>query len=211
MLQLTNFRKAYEAQTVLSIPELKLEPAIYWLKGENGAGKSTFLKSIAGIIPFEGEVRVHDVSLRRQRMQFTKNVSFGDAEPVFPSFLTGNDLVNFFQDTKGRMNRTSDELKQRFGVQRYLGNKVGTYSSGMLKKLSLVLAFIGAPKLILLDEPFITLDTDAVSVLQEVIAGCRDISFIISSHQELSLASPFQVLEIQQQTIIQAKHVLAVQ
>ena len=210
MLQLTNFRKPYDVQTIFSIPNLQLEQGVYWLKGENGSGKSTFLRSVAGIIPFEGEITVHAVSLRKQRMQYTRDVFFAEAEPIFPSFLTGNDLINFYKEAKGENTTLADELINFFRSEPYLKNKVATYSSGMIKKLSLVLAFIGQPKLVLLDEPFITLDVEAVRVLQDLIsATSMQTSFIISSHQELVLERPYNVLEIQQQTIIPTNHVLA--
>lgn len=210
MLQLTNFRKAYETQTVFSITQMDLEPGVFWVKGQNGSGKSTFLKCLAGIIPFEGDVRVHQVSLRKQRMLYTRDVSFAEAEPVFPSFLTGNDLINFYKEAKGDIGEVPEVLMKRFNMMSYIKNRVATYSSGMLKKLSLVLAFIGQPKFILLDEPFITLDVDAVNVLQEVISiSAMQTSFIISSHQELLLSRPYTVMEIQQQTIMHTNHVLA--
>ena len=73
---------------------------------------------------------------------------------------------------------------------------MSSYSSGMLKKLSLVLAFIGNPVLILLDEPFITLDMDAVRGLQQLIEQkqAAGVSFCISSHQDLEIRCPFSTL-----------------
>ena len=96
-------------------------------------------------------------------------------------------------------------------MQSYLKNKLNTYSSGMLKKLSLLVAFVGDPKLVLLDEPFITLDTDAVSALDQIIANCyqNGVSFLISSHQALQLELPFHTLTIHQKNIEQEKHAVA--
>lgn len=202
MLQITNYRKAYGAEPVLTIPELALSQGTYWLKGENGAGKSTLLRSIAGLIPFDGDIRVDNINLRKQRMAYTRIVSLAEAEPVYPSFLTGADLLLFYRKTKGE-NILLQEVTGAFGMQGYLKNKIGSYSSGMLKKLSLLLAFAGSQKLILLDEPFITLDADAVRVLQNVIADLseKDTSFIISSHQELGLAVSYGILKVRQHTI----------
>lgn len=209
MLQIDNYKKAYGGNVVLSISNFRLDKGVYWLKGENGAGKSTLLRSIAGLIPFEGEVQVQNTSLRRQRNRFTQIVSFSEAEPVYPLFLTGLDLLRFYEQTKGRCNEAVHTLKKGLGMQGYLDQKVGTYSSGMLKKLSLLLAFAGKPELILLDEPFITLDVNAVTILQDVISAFskQGISFIISSHQELTLDANFQILKIHQHTIQRADHV----
>jgi ABC-2 type transport system ATP-binding protein len=209
MLQITNYKKAYGSQPVLAIPQLQLTGGIYWLKGENGAGKTTLLKSVAGLIPFEGEMVVDNIPLRKQRMLYTRKVAFAEAEPVYPLFLTGSELIRFYEETKGKNKIVTNRLINDLGMQSYLANKVSTYSSGMLKKLSLLLAFTGDSTLILFDEPFITLDADAVKVIQELIADCywKEISFIISSHQVLEISVPYNTLSVQQQTIQQENNV----
>ena len=77
---------------------------------------------------------------------------------------------------------------------------MGTYSSGMLKKLSLVLAFIGHPKLILLDEPLVTIDKESVPILYSLVKKYSDegVSFIFTSHQafEATNLSPIKELEV---------------
>src|SRR5829696_227053 len=203
MLQIANYQKAYGSSPVLTIPNLKLSGGIYWLKGQNGAGKTTLLKSIAGMIPFEGQVIVDNIDLRKQRMLYTRKVSFAEAEPVYPGFLTGNDFVQLYEETKGKNEVLVKRLITELGMKSYLSNKVSTYSSGMLKKLSLLLAFTGDPGLILLDEPFVTLDVAAVHVLQQLIAESyvNGISFLISSHQEIELTISYTTLLIHQQTI----------
>jgi len=203
MLQIANYQKAYGSEPVLTIPQLHLVEGIYWLKGENGAGKTTFLKSVAGLIPFDGEINVHNTSLRKLRMLYTRIVSFAEAEPVYPTFLTGNDLLRFFRETKGSNEEMEQRIINAFGMKSYLPNKIDTYSSGMLKKLSLLLAFTGNPKLILLDEPFITLDTKAVLKLEQLITEsfANGISILVSSHQPLELDMAYSTLAINQKTI----------
>jgi ABC-2 type transport system ATP-binding protein len=212
MLQIVNYQKAYGSNPVLIVPHLELSHGIYWLKGENGAGKTTFLKSVAGIIPFEGEINVTEISIRKQRMLYTKIVSFAEAEPVYPSFLSGNDLIDFFSKTKGRNEMAERSIISDFGMQSYLPQKISTYSSGMLKKLSLLLGFAGNPKLILLDEPFITLDVDAVSMLEKLIVTSfkKGTSILVSSHQQLEINTAYTTLAIQHKTIQQETNVAAV-
>jgi ABC-2 type transport system ATP-binding protein len=205
MLCIRNYKKAYEGHTVLQIENLQLADGLYWLKGENGSGKTTFLKSLAGLIPFEGVLEVHGINLRKQRRKYTQIVTFAEAEPVYPSFLTGFELLQFYLQTKGGNEKDARQIAEVFDMTSYLNNKVDTYSSGMLKKLSLLLAFTGAPRLILLDEPLITLDVKAVETLQHLIlaAHANGVSFLISSHQELTLKEPCQRLRIHQKTIEQ--------
>ena len=84
-------------------------------------------------------------------------------------------------------------------MQTYIDSPLGTYSNGMLKKLSLVLAFIGTRRLVLLDEPLITLDSQALKILYQWIVdkNTQDgTSFLLSSHQELNTETLFFAQEI---------------
>lgn len=188
MLSITNFSKKYpgSAAPVLSINECILKEGIYWIKGENGSGKTSLMKSIAGIIPFEGAIAVNDLHIHKNRMEYAKIVNYAEAEPVYPPFLSGKELINFYKSAKD--GDFPDPLIKELGADHFLHQRTATYSSGMLKKLSLVLAFIGSPKLILLDEPLIALDTAAVEVLQSTILGYHKngVSFLITSHQLLN-------------------------
>jgi ABC-2 type transport system ATP-binding protein len=198
MVKITNFKKSYGDTTVLSIPRVELPHNIYWLKGENGSGKTTLIRSMAGLIPFDGEIVVGNADIRRQRIEYRSKVNYAEAEPQYPAFVTGNDLMQFYAETKKAQPQQVAELKNYFGIDSFSGNKVGTYSSGMMKKLSLVLGFIGNPELILLDEPLITLDQQSVTRLQQLIEDHYNsgTTFIITSHQEISFtaASPSRLL-----------------
>ncbi len=192
-LSFTNYRKTFGAVEVLNINDLTLETGIYWVKGENGSGKSTLFKSIAGIIDFEGNIVLNQsLNLHKQTVEFRKMVNFAEAEPLFPEFLTGKDLINLFTEAKNASTLQSEIYLSDMKMQTYINEPIGAYSSGMLKKLSIVLAFLGKPQLILLDEPLITLDTDSLKILykwieKKFVEDC--VSFLISSHQPLCFDS----------------------
>ena len=188
MLLITNFIKKYPGSSapVLSISKCILKEGIYWIKGENGSGKTSLMKSVAGIISFEGDIAVNDLHIHKNRMDYTRMVNYAEAEPIYPPFLNGKELIDFYKATKA--GGFPDVLIKGLGVEHFMHQKIVTYSSGMLKKLSLVLGFIGSPKLILLDEPLIALDVAAVEVLQSAILRYREkgVSFLITSHQSLN-------------------------
>ena len=93
-----------------------------------------------------------------------------------------------FAEAKSGTNEQKEFYTQTIGLQPYMDQPLGTYSSGMLKKLSLILAFMGKPKLILLDEPLITVDVTSLEVLYNWIIErnkSEGTSFVLASHQSL--------------------------
>jgi ABC-2 type transport system ATP-binding protein len=186
MLQFANVYKTYDQQPVLEICSLKLERNIYWLQGINGSGKTTFLSMLAGLIPFKGDILLDGINLRESPLSYRRLVNFAEAEPLYPDFITGLELVSFYQDIRKAASVQTDLLVNLFKMHRFLSMPVGTYSSGMIKKLSLLLAFIGKPSLILLDEPLATLDEGSIHVLPDLIRAYHKefkTCFIFSSHQ----------------------------
>jgi ABC-2 type transport system ATP-binding protein len=181
-------KKNYQDVPILDIAKLELPAGIYWLQGENGAGKTTCMKVMAGLIPFKGEIVLQgNVSSREHPVQFRRLINYAEAEPFYPSFLTGRDLLDLYLQTKGGNREEIREISKRLGVDIFVNNPVSSYSSGMLKKLSLLLAFTGTPALILLDEPLITIDTRALAILYDLIRiySAKGVSFCITSHQPL--------------------------
>ncbi|PIQ20860.1 MAG: ABC transporter [Cytophagales bacterium CG18_big_fil_WC_8_21_14_2_50_42_9] len=189
MLHFAKFRKSYGSYLALAIEDLTILSGIYWIKGVNGSGKSTLLKTMAGILYFDGDISINkQISLKNQAIAYRQLVNFAEAEPIFPEFLTGKELVQVFAAAKNAPTGQEDYYIESMHLQPYLNQPVSTYSSGMLKKLSLVLAFMGKPRIILLDEPLITLDQAALNIFYKWIAREHQqnkTSFFISSHQAL--------------------------
>jgi ABC-2 type transport system ATP-binding protein len=191
MLLFKNFSKSYNDQLVISIPELKLEPGTYWIRGENGSGKSTLFRSLAGLQPYQGTIELSGtVDLREQPLEFRRRVNFSEAEPLFPGFITSKDLIEFVGTARGADVNQQRSITSRLGIDTFIDKRCETYSSGMLKKLSLALAFLGRPNVIILDEPLITLDEQARNTLLGMIAEVDkkgDVITLLSSHQSLDL------------------------
>ena len=188
MLHFVEFKKFYGNYPALTITDFNIGPGVYWIKGVNGSGKSTLLKSIAGILAFDGNIVLDGgISIKKQPVSYRKLVNFAEAEPLFPEFLTGKEMVNLFASAKDAPVGQEQHFIENMKMQSYIDRPIGTYSSGMLKKLSLVLAFLGKPKLILLDEPLITIDTESLKVLYKWIREQHGngVSFMLSSHQAL--------------------------
>jgi ABC-2 type transport system ATP-binding protein len=206
MLHFTQFEKSYGTEPVIAIPDLTIKEGIYWLQGENGAGKTTLLKTVAGLIPFKGRISIGNTDIKKQRVTYRKLINWADAEPLYPDFLSGIDLIDFYEQTKLSDRSETIKILKAFGADQFIRQKVSTYSSGMTKKLSITLAFIGQPKWILLDEPLITLDTAAVNACLSLIHeyNQRGVSFLITSHQSFIQSAPFatQFLHVKNKTLV---------
>lgn len=206
MLHVSSFSKSYGSQLILKVPSLVLDQGIHWLKGSNGSGKTTFFRSVAGMLPFEGQIVLDgQYDIRQHAVAYRLRVNYGEAEPLYPEFVSAHDLVQFVAKAKRATPAQVEELAERLEIGHFWRNPVGTYSSGMLKKTSLVLAFLGNPTLIMLDEPLITIDERAVAQLYDLINAyrTRGASFLLSSHQDVrAMGLPLSSLwQVQDKTI----------
>jgi len=141
---------------------------------------------LAGILPFRGQIRLLGISLGRDPVAYRRMIGWADAEPLYPDFLTGVDLLAFYRDIIRPPAGQLDDLIGRLGVSSWLGSKASTWSAGMCKKISLLLAFMGRPALITLDEPLVTLDASGGAALFDLVRERyhrEGTGFILSSHQ----------------------------
>jgi ABC-2 type transport system ATP-binding protein len=184
MLEIQNFHKSYSTGFELNISELNMESGIHLIKGANGSGKSTLLKAIAGIHDFKGDIKINGISLKKEPITYRKLVNYSEAEPIFPPFLSLDELISFTVKMAHTSNQQIVELKEKLDIGDYSKNPISSYSSGMLKKSALLLSFLGNPELIILDEPFTTIDLATQKELKKLILSKLEngISFILTSH-----------------------------
>jgi ABC-2 type transport system ATP-binding protein len=183
-----DYHKKYGAHEVLSIPELTISGGVHWIKGVNGSGKSTLLKSISGIIPFEGDININGLNVKRNPVLSRRQVAYSEAEPVYPAFLTAMEIIDFVTQVRDIRETEKDAILKYFGVNDFRNQATGGYSTGMLKKLSLCMAFAGKVPWVLLDEPFAFIDHETEENLIKLIntRSREGINFIITSHHELN-------------------------
>lgn len=186
MIILTQFKKYFNDKLILDIPHFTFNEGIHWIKGQNGSGKTTLLRCMAGILPFSGSITLEGTPLTPSGKTYRSMVNYAEAEPRYPGFLTGLEMIGFYEKVNNEDPAVTKDLIKYFGMDAFIQDKLFSYSSGMLKKLSLVLTFIGQAKCLLLDEPLITLDQEAQSGLVKLIEKKRSggVSFIISTHQD---------------------------
>ena len=202
MLKIKNFSKSYNNHTIVAVENLEIPEGIHWFKGINGSGKSTFFRSVAGIIPFDGEISWKNLDIRNDAVPYRMKVNMSEADPLYPDYLSGYDLLSFIAAAKKADTSQLKQLSEILGVDVYWKSAIGTYSSEMLKKISLLSAFLGKPSLIMLDEPLITIDDCSVQIVYELVKEYAEklgVSFLLSSHQDFR----FEKLAIKNMYLVQ--------
>lgn len=135
----------------------------YGFIGHNGAGKSTTLKAVVGVLDFEeGEITIDGHSIRKEPIACKKQTAYIPDNPDIYEFYTGIQYLNFVADIFLIPSRLREERIKKyadlFEITETLGDLISSYSHGMKQKLALISAFIHEPKLLVLDEPFVGLD-----------------------------------------------------
>lgn len=175
MLRIEHYTKRF-GDTV-AVHDLSLHIAkgeIYGFIGHNGAGKTTTLKACAGILaPDEGEIYIDGISIRQDPLAVKKIIAYLPDDPQLYPFLTGIKYLNFIADifaipSDVRSARIA-ELAEKFQLTDALAQQISGYSHGMKQRLALIAAFMHAPRLILMDEPFVGLDPQASHLLKEMM------------------------------------------
>ena len=158
---------------------------VYALLGANGAGKSTLIRMMTGLAePDSGSVTVCGEEMRRRPLAAKRRVGYLPEELYFYQRLTGREYLRLVAGLKGADEARVTEEVEFFELSEVQGKWVGGYSLGMRKKLGLAAAFLGGPRVLVLDEPLNGLDVEMMRKLRERLAGERERgrAFLVSSH-----------------------------
>ena len=173
MLKINNLTKIYGDKKAVDDLTLHIQKGeIYGFIGHNGAGKTTTIKSCCGILEFdEGEIFIDGISVKENPMRCKEILAYIPDNPDLYEFLSGIKYINLIADVFGVSEEDRAERTRRyadlFGLTSDLAQPISSYSHGMKQKLALIAAFVHAPKLIIMDEPFVGLDPKAAFLLKE--------------------------------------------
>ena len=196
MLEIKDFSKVYKGgKRAVDHFNLTVEAGdIYGFIGHNGAGKSTTIKAVAGVLDFEeGEIFVDGHSVQKDPLECKKMIAYIPDNPDLYEHLTGIQYLNFIGDIFGVEKTEREERIGKYGdlfeITGALGDLISSYSHGMKQKLALISAFLHKPKLLLLDEPFVGLDPKASLILKNTMHElCNEGSAIFFSTHVLDVA-----------------------
>ena len=154
------------------------------LLGPNGAGKSTVIKSIAGLLRYDGSIRIQGKDARE--IEARKIFAYVPEIPNMYEALTVREHLEFMERAYGVVvtKQEREKLLERFELldkQDKLGNEL---SKGMMQKVSICCALIIKPQVILLDEPMVGLDPAAIKELKQVVLELKaqGVTVLISTH-----------------------------
>ncbi len=169
------------------------------LIGRNGAGKTTLLRILAGFSkPGKGSVSI--VGLEPRSTEARRRIGFiGHGISVYDE-LSASENLRLFAKLYGLPASAATDLLERVGLTRVKDGLVREFSRGMRQRLAIARAFLHEPSVLLLDEPFTSLDDRAIGVLQQLLRSARNrgASVIMSTHQlreAFELASDVALLD----------------
>ena len=170
ILEIVELRAGYGRRTVLENISISLAAGEWFvLLGPNGCGKSTLLDCVVGRLrPSGGEIRIGGFSLRKDPYAAKQRLGYGCAPDVLPSLLTARQCLEVHAAAKEQDGIGADllALAAELRFTPYLESFVDTLSLGTRQKLAVLLALVGDPLLIVLDEAFNGLDPASALILK---------------------------------------------
>ncbi|MER2151283.1 MAG: ABC transporter ATP-binding protein [Candidatus Limivicinus sp.] len=214
MLDIQHYSKSYSGdRKAADDVSLRVDSGdIYGFIGHNGAGKSTTIRAVVGVLDFtEGEIYIDGHSVKDEPMACKQVTAYIPDNPDLYENLTGIQYLNFVADVfqLGAAEREESIRKYAdlFEITDALGDLINSYSHGMKQKVAIISALIHRPKLLVLDEPFVGLDPKATFTLKEIMHEmCRQGTAIFFSTHVLDVAEKLcnKVAIIKQGRIIAA-------
>ena len=176
MIEIKNVSKTYNGKKkVLKNVSFKIESGeIFAFIGHNGAGKTTMIKCIMGILDFEeGDILVDNKSIKEEPLECKRIMAYVADNPDLYENMKAIDFINFICD----MYEVSEDIRREntlkyakiFEIEDKLNDDISSFSHGMKQKIALIAALAHDPKVLIMDEPFVGLDPKAVYDMKEIM------------------------------------------
>lgn len=175
MLEINHLSKKYKNSKFYSVKDLSItlkDGEIFGFLGKNGAGKSTTIKCITGILPFEeGEIKICGYDVQKNPIEAKLNIGYVPDNHAVYENLTGREYVNYmgniYRVPKDEIIERTAKFAKLFNMEHAIDNQIRSYSHGMHQKICIIAALIHNPKFWVLDEPLMGLDPQSTFEIRE--------------------------------------------
>ncbi len=190
VLNVSNLTKYYGKFKALDSVSFRVDKGwVYGYLGPNGAGKTTTIRLMLGLLkPNEGEVQITGINPSKDAVHALELVGYASELPTLQTFFTAEQLLDFM----GRMfglpvQARKEKIRQLLdlvGLTEWGKRRIGKYSKGMVQRLSVAVALVNDPMVLIMDEPTIGMDPEATAHFRDLFTNLskEGKTIFISSH-----------------------------
>jgi ABC-2 type transport system ATP-binding protein len=186
MITVTNLNQSFGKKLILESINIEINKhEICALVGRNGAGKSTFINSLLGLLPVkQGSITINNVQVTKKNLDWKKAIAYLPEKFQLYPMLTGFENITFFAEA---VEKTVDQER----IEKALKSvslwddremQVKKYSKGMLQRLGLAITLYQDSSILILDEPTSGIDPMGRKEILEVLKSLHDKTILLSSH-----------------------------
>ena len=176
MIEIKNVSKTYN-NTKLAIDNVSFDVKdgeIFAFIGHNGAGKTTMIKMIVGILDFDkGDILINNKSIKEDAVNCKLDMAYVPDNPDLYENMRAIDFINFICDMYDTPVSVRQENTLKYAkmieIENNLNDDISSFSHGMKQKIALIAALSHNPKILIMDEPFVGLDPKAVYDMKEIM------------------------------------------
>lgn len=166
--------KDWDKQKIVAVDNLSLtlnEGEIFGILGNNGAGKTTIIKMLVGLVaPTQGKISICGFDVQKQREKALACIGAVVEQPSLYNEMTGMQNLKYFAILQGGVpKKRIDDIVEIVGLTNRINSKFKTYSLGMRQRLGIAQAIMHNPKVLILDEPINGLDPTAIVQIRELL------------------------------------------
>ena len=189
IVKVENLSHRYTSQWAIKNINFEIkERGVVGLLGSNGAGKSTTMNIICGVLnQTEGEVYINGISLRENPVEAKKHIGFLPQKPPLYGDLTVDEYLVYCANLrlmdKSAVRQAVDKAKERCGITHFSNRLIRNLSGGYQQRVGIAQAIVHNPKFVVLDEPTNGLDPNQILEIRELIKEiAKDHSILLSTH-----------------------------